>query len=112
MPTGGQAAQLFDYQHNANNGFGVEVSRIPNDCTEFGGRTYIQYTSVAQWPTRDNPLPAGHDGSPMSGVDPARPSRHVQRRAAAVRPAGASGADPVLRRAHPGPRCAARRTRP
>ncbi|WP_328463367.1 DUF4185 domain-containing protein [Streptomyces sp. NBC_00448] len=60
---GGRAAQLFDYTHNADNGYGTEVSRIPNDCIEFGGRTYIQYTSVATWGP-----PAGYDGSLMSGV--------------------------------------------
>ncbi|MBF9068396.1 DUF4185 domain-containing protein [Streptacidiphilus fuscans] len=59
----GTAAQLFDYNHNADNGYGFEVSRIPNDCIEFGGRTYIQYTSVATWSP-----PAGYDGSLMSGV--------------------------------------------
>jgi hypothetical protein len=63
MPTGGGARQLFDYRHNADNGHGFEVSRIPNDCIEFGGRTYIQYTSVAVWGP-----PAGYDGSLMSGV--------------------------------------------
>ncbi|GGZ26615.1 hypothetical protein GCM10010300_82420 [Streptomyces olivaceoviridis] len=63
MPTGGGARQLFDYQHNADNGHGFEVSRIPNDCIEFGGRTYIQYTSVEVWQP-----PAGYDGSRMSGV--------------------------------------------
>ncbi|MEU9987006.1 DUF4185 domain-containing protein [Streptomyces sp. NPDC048045] len=63
MPTGGQARQLFDYRTRADNGHGYEVSRIPNDCIEFGGRTYIQYTSVATWEP-----PAGYDGSLMSGV--------------------------------------------
>ncbi|MER8003457.1 DUF4185 domain-containing protein [Streptomyces sp. NPDC095613] len=63
MPTGGQARQLFAYRTNADNGFGHEVSRIPNDCIEFGGRTYIQYTSVGTWEP-----PAGYDGSLMSGV--------------------------------------------
>ncbi|WP_225828701.1 DUF4185 domain-containing protein [Streptomyces naphthomycinicus] len=63
MPTGGAAGQLFDYRHNADNGHGFEVSRIPNDCIEFGGRTYIQYTSVEVWQP-----PAGYDGSRMSGV--------------------------------------------
>ncbi len=63
MPTAGQARQLFDYRTKADNGFGYEVSRIPNDCIEFGGRTYIQYTSVATWEP-----PAGYDGSLMSGV--------------------------------------------
>lgn len=61
MPTSGQAAQLFDYQHNADNGYGYEVSRIPNDCIEFGGRTYLQYTSVNNWGTTG-------DGSLMAGV--------------------------------------------
>ncbi|WP_308014151.1 DUF4185 domain-containing protein [Streptantibioticus parmotrematis] len=68
MPTSGRAAQLFDYRHRTNNGYGYEVSRIPNDCIEFGGRTYIQYTSVAVWGTDQDPLPAGYDGSLMSGV--------------------------------------------
>jgi hypothetical protein len=65
MPTGGEAGQLFDYAWNQDNGHGVEVSRIPNDCIEFGGRTYIQYTSVGEggWEP-----PAGYDGSLMSGV--------------------------------------------
>lgn len=63
LPSGGNARQLFDYQHNADNGHGFEVTRIPNDCIEFGGRTYIQYTSVATWEP-----PAGYDGSLMSGV--------------------------------------------
>ncbi|MGW2128417.1 DUF4185 domain-containing protein [Streptomyces coelicoflavus] len=63
MPTAGRAGQLFDYRHDQNNGHGFEVSRIPNDCIEFGGRTYIQYTSVATWTP-----PAGYDGSLMSGV--------------------------------------------
>ncbi len=63
MPTGGQANQLFNYAHQTDNGYGWEFSRIPNDCIEFGGRTYIQYTSVAVWGP-----PAGYDGSLMSGV--------------------------------------------
>lgn len=64
LPSGGNARQLFDYQHNANNGLGdTEVTRIPNDCIEFGGRTYIQYTSVFTWEP-----PAGWDGSVASGV--------------------------------------------
>lgn len=63
MPTAGAAAQLFAYGHNRDNGYGFEVSRIPNDCIEFGGRTYLQYTSVSTWGP-----PAGYDGSLMSGV--------------------------------------------
>ncbi|GAA1944610.1 DUF4185 domain-containing protein [Kitasatospora viridis] len=63
MPAGGQANQLFNYTHQTDNGYGWEFSRIPNDCIEFGGRTYIQYTSVATWAP-----PAGYDGSLMSGV--------------------------------------------
>ncbi|WP_244181932.1 DUF4185 domain-containing protein [Streptomyces curacoi] len=63
MPTGGRAGQLFAYGHDTDNGYGHEVSRIPNDCIEFGGRTYIQYTSVHTWDP-----PAGYDGSLMSGV--------------------------------------------
>jgi hypothetical protein len=61
MPSNGRAAQLFSYQHNADNGYGFEVSRIPNDCIEFGGRTYLQYTSVNNWNTNG-------DGSLMAGV--------------------------------------------
>lgn len=66
MPDG-SAGQLFDYVHGADNGHGVEGTRIPNDCIEFGGRTYLQYTSVARGIGPD-PLPAGEDGSLMSGV--------------------------------------------
>lgn len=61
LPGNGHAAQLFNYQHNADNGYGFEVSRIPNDCIEFGGRTYLQYTSVSNWNTDG-------DGSLMAGV--------------------------------------------
>lgn len=63
QPAQGPAGQLFGYQHQHDNGFGWEFSRIPNDCIEFGGRTYIQYTSVNTWTP-----PAGYDGSLMSGV--------------------------------------------
>ncbi|MEU1424831.1 DUF4185 domain-containing protein [Kitasatospora sp. NPDC005751] len=66
MPDG-SAAQLLDYGHGTDNGHGVESTRIPNDCIEFGGRTYLQYTSVARGIGPD-PLPAGEDGSLMSGV--------------------------------------------
>ncbi|SEG49421.1 protein of unknown function [Actinacidiphila yanglinensis] len=69
MPTGGAAGQLFGYAHRADNGYGFEISRIPNDCIEFGGRTYIQYTSVYTWGGPDDPpWVDGHDGSLMSGV--------------------------------------------
>ncbi|GAB2725049.1 DUF4185 domain-containing protein [Kitasatospora kifunensis] len=69
QPTSGHAAQLFSYNHRADNGYGQEISRIPNDCIEFGGRTYLQYTSVASWGgPNDPPLAPGHDGSLMSGV--------------------------------------------
>jgi hypothetical protein len=61
LPSGGHAAQLFSYQHGTDNGYGYEVSRIPNDCIEFGGRTYLQYTSVNTWSTTG-------DGSLMAGV--------------------------------------------
>jgi len=63
MPSSGQAGQLLGYQHFADNGYGYEVTRIPNDCIEFGGRTYLQYTSVNTWTPA-----AGHDGSLMAGV--------------------------------------------
>ncbi|MEU6236110.1 DUF4185 domain-containing protein [Kitasatospora sp. NPDC047058] len=69
MPTGGQARQLFDYRTRADNGHGFEISRIPNDCIEFGGRTYLQYTAVHSWGVKDDPpIEPGHDGSLMSGV--------------------------------------------
>lgn len=69
MPTGGEAGQLFNYTHRADNGHGFEISRIPNDCIEFGGRTYIQYTSVYTWGGNDDPpWEDGHDGSLLSGV--------------------------------------------
>jgi hypothetical protein len=61
MPTGGRAAALFSDQHNANIGYGYEVSRIPNDCIEFGGGTHITYTLVNNWNTNGA-------GSLMSGV--------------------------------------------
>lgn len=66
MPNG-TAAQLFNYAHGVDNGYGVESTRISNDCIEFGGRTYLQYTSVVHGIGGD-PLPAGDDGSLMSGV--------------------------------------------
>jgi hypothetical protein len=47
---GAQAAQLLTYTHNADNGYGVEVSRIPNDAfVDPGGRTWLTYTSVRDW---------------------------------------------------------------
>lgn len=65
VPGPGPARQLFDYRHHADNGFGVtEVSRIPNDAIEFGGRTFIQYTAVHAWV----PPGSGTDGSAFSGV--------------------------------------------
>ncbi|GAA1214811.1 hypothetical protein GCM10009665_00760 [Kitasatospora nipponensis] len=66
MPNG-NAAPLFDYVSGGDNGFGTESTRIPNDCIEFRGRTYLQYTSVLHGIGPD-PLPAGDDGSVMSGV--------------------------------------------
>lgn len=63
MPSGGRCEQLFNYTPHSDNGYGFETSRIPNDCIEFGGRTYLQYTSVAVWAP-----PSGYDGSLMSGV--------------------------------------------
>ncbi|MEU8975001.1 DUF4185 domain-containing protein [Streptomyces monashensis] len=69
MPTGGRAGQLFAYNHRADNGYGFEISRIPNDVIEFGGRTYLQYTSVYTWGAPGDPQWVdGHDGSLMSGV--------------------------------------------
>jgi hypothetical protein len=63
MPSPGQAGQLLRYQHFHDNGYGYEITRIPNDCIEFGGRTYLQYTSVNTWQPA-----SGHDGSLMAGV--------------------------------------------
>jgi hypothetical protein len=63
MPTYGQAGQLLSYQHFHDNGYGYEITRIPNDCIEFSGRTYLQYTSVNTWQPA-----SGHDGSLMAGV--------------------------------------------
>ncbi|MFG1792526.1 DUF4185 domain-containing protein [Nocardia sp. NPDC049149] len=63
-----KCAELFDYQHHADNGFGHEVTRIPNDAITLtvGGRSriFIQYTSVHRW------IKAGSttDGSLMSGI--------------------------------------------
>jgi len=64
MPSG-TAKQLFNYAHNTDNGYGYEVSRIPNDCIEIDGRTYIQYTSVNDW---DAKTTSSGDGSLMAGV--------------------------------------------
>ncbi|MFI5717305.1 DUF4185 domain-containing protein [Nocardia sp. NPDC051750] len=65
VPAAGPARQLFDYAHNADNGFGVtEVSRIPNDAIEIDGRTLVQYTSVHTWVPPDSAV----DGSAFSGV--------------------------------------------
>jgi hypothetical protein len=61
LPSARHTAQLFNYQHGANNGYGTEITRIPNDCIEFGGRTYLQYTSVNNWDTTG-------DGSLMAGI--------------------------------------------
>ncbi|MBO0802697.1 MAG: DUF4185 domain-containing protein [Nocardiopsaceae bacterium] len=68
LPSNGHAAQLFSYNHNADNGYGYEVSRIPNDCIEFGGRTYIAYTSVNSWGSGDGSLMAGIAYSDDYGV--------------------------------------------
>lgn len=63
-----KAVQLFDYKHNADNGFGTEVSRIPNDAitlSENGStRIFIQYTSVNAWVAPGS----ASDGSLMGGV--------------------------------------------
>ncbi|KIA61379.1 DUF4185 domain-containing protein [Nocardia vulneris] len=65
MPT---CAQLFDYQHNADNGFGFEVSRIPNDAitltVDGQNRIFIQYTSVHRWVGPGSAV----DGSLMAGI--------------------------------------------
>ena len=68
LPSNGHAAQLFSYAHNADNGYGFEVSRIPNDCIEFGGRTYLAYTSVNNWNSGDGSLMAGVAYSDDYGV--------------------------------------------
>ncbi|MFF2551804.1 DUF4185 domain-containing protein [Nocardia sp. NPDC058058] len=59
-----QAAQLFSYNHYADNGYGYEVSRIPNDCIEYNGRTFLQYTSVDTWVGGNSSV----DGSRFAGV--------------------------------------------
>jgi len=63
-----KALQLFDYKHTADNGFGLEISRIPNDAivlSENGTtRILIQYTSVNAWV----PPGSANDGSLMGGV--------------------------------------------
>ncbi|QIS04927.1 DUF4185 domain-containing protein [Nocardia brasiliensis] len=65
LPT---CAQLFDYQHNADNGFGFEVSRIPNDAitltVDGRNRIFIQYTSVHRWVGPRSRV----DGSLMAGI--------------------------------------------
>ena len=55
------ARQLLDYAHRTDNGYGYEVSRIPNDAIEIGGRTWMQCTVVRDW----NP-PPGDDGAACS----------------------------------------------
>ncbi|GGL01647.1 DUF4185 domain-containing protein [Nocardia jinanensis] len=63
--SGDRARQVFDYRHNADNGAGVtEVSRIPNDAIEIGGRTFVQYTAVHTWAGPDSDT----DGSAFSGI--------------------------------------------
>ncbi|MBB5917191.1 hypothetical protein BJY24_006103 [Nocardia transvalensis] len=62
-------AQIFDYQHQADNGFGVtEFSRIPNDAialtVDGQERLFVQYTSVHEWV----PEGSANDGSAMSGI--------------------------------------------
>lgn len=59
-----QASRLFDYADHADNGYGYEVSRIPNDCVEYNGRTFIQYTSVDTW-VRPHSF---SDGSRFAGI--------------------------------------------
>lgn len=68
MPTSGRAAQLFDYSTHSDNGYGYETSRIPNDCIEINGRTFIQYTSVNNWGSGDGSLFAGVAYSDDYGV--------------------------------------------
>ena len=54
-PGGAQARQALTYAHNADNGYGVEVSRIPNDAfVDPNGRTWLTYTSVHDWSIPDD----------------------------------------------------------
>ncbi|WP_280384852.1 DUF4185 domain-containing protein [Nocardia wallacei] len=62
-------AQLFDYQHEADNGRGVvEFTRIPNDAIALQAdgqdRLFIQYTSVHQWVPEGSP----NDGSAFGAI--------------------------------------------
>lgn len=54
-PGGAQAVQALAYTHKADNGYGYEVSRIPNDAfVDPGGRTWLTYTSVRDWEVPDD----------------------------------------------------------
>ncbi|MEU6559774.1 DUF4185 domain-containing protein [Nocardia nova] len=54
-PGGAQARQALSYDHNADNGYGTEVSRIPNDTyVDPNGRTWLTYTSVHDWEAPDD----------------------------------------------------------
>ncbi|MGY4103916.1 DUF4185 domain-containing protein [Nocardia sp. R16R-3T] len=47
---GAQAKQVLTYTHDADNGYGIEVTRIPNDAfVDPNGRTWLTYTSVHDW---------------------------------------------------------------
>ncbi|WP_062981055.1 DUF4185 domain-containing protein [Nocardia anaemiae] len=54
-PGGAQATQALSYAHNADNGYGFEVTRIPNDAfVDPDGRTWLTYTSVHDWNAPDD----------------------------------------------------------
>ncbi|MDG3011857.1 DUF4185 domain-containing protein [Rhodococcus sp. D2-41] len=51
---GNPATQLLTYTHDADNGHGSEVTRIPNDAIEIDGRTWLTYTAVRDWTAVDD----------------------------------------------------------
>lgn len=69
-PGGGQAKQALDYTHKADNGYGFEVSRIPNDAfVDPNGRTWLTYTSVRDWDVPDDRYGALYSGLAYSDDD-------------------------------------------
>ncbi|MGW7001599.1 hypothetical protein ACWGCW_01890 [Streptomyces sp. NPDC054933] len=90
QPTGGGARQLFNYQHNADNGYGPEVSRIPNDCivVDYSICTRTAQRPDAVWTAPKPQLPYLYGGYIPSGlrqrdvIDPDRVA--VDRTAGAV----------------------------
>ena len=69
-PGGGPAKQALAYTHNADNGYGTEVSRIPNDAfVDPNGRTWLTYTSVHDWYAPDDRYGALFGGLAFSDDD-------------------------------------------